>query len=61
MPDDLDWSDVWEHAYQEIINPEYFYHFYFVAVLFSMEPEWTINYPYEKGPLSPMFRGEHAL
>lgn len=21
----------------------------------------TINYPYEKGPLSPRFRGEHAL
>ncbi len=20
----------------------------------------TINYPYEKGPLSPRFRGEHA-
>ncbi len=22
---------------------------------------YTINYPYEKGPLSPRFRGEHAL
>ena len=21
----------------------------------------TVNYPYEKGPLSPRFRGEHAL
>ncbi|MEC7539191.1 MAG: NADH-quinone oxidoreductase subunit I, partial [Pseudomonadota bacterium] len=21
----------------------------------------TINYPYEKGPLSPRFRGEHVL
>ena len=21
----------------------------------------TINYPHEKGPLSPRFRGEHAL
>lgn len=21
----------------------------------------TINYPFEKGPLSPRFRGEHAL
>ena len=20
----------------------------------------TVNYPYEKGPLSPRFRGEHA-
>lgn len=23
--------------------------------------EYTYNYPYEKGPLSPRFRGEHAL
>ncbi len=25
------------------------------------KPPVTINYPYEKGPLSPRFRGEHAL
>ncbi|MBP5855526.1 NADH-quinone oxidoreductase subunit NuoI [Marivibrio halodurans] len=25
------------------------------------KPKYTINYPYEKGPLSPRFRGEHAL
>lgn len=24
-------------------------------------PAYTINYPFEKGPLSPRFRGEHAL
>ena len=24
------------------------------------KPKVTINYPYEKGPLSPRFRGEHA-
>jgi len=24
-------------------------------------PRVTINYPHEKGPLSPRFRGEHAL
>ncbi len=24
-------------------------------------PRVTLNYPYEKGPLSPRFRGEHAL
>lgn len=24
-------------------------------------PKITLNYPYEKGPLSPRFRGEHAL
>ena len=24
-------------------------------------PKSTINYPFEKNPLSPRFRGEHAL
>jgi len=25
------------------------------------KPKYTLNYPFEKGPLSPRFRGEHAL
>src|SRR3546814_10442760 len=25
------------------------------------QPKVTVNYPYEKGPLSPRFRGEHVL
>ena len=28
---------------------------------FFFRPKVTILYPYEKGPLSPRFRGEHAL
>src|SRR5258708_16249516 len=28
---------------------------------YMCRPRVTINYPYEKGPLSPRFRGEHAL
>ena len=28
---------------------------------FFFRPKATINYPYEKGPLSPRFKGEHAL
>lgn len=27
----------------------------------SLKPKVTINYPFEKGPLSPRFRGEHVL
>jgi NADH dehydrogenase (ubiquinone) Fe-S protein 8 len=27
----------------------------------SFKPPYTIYYPFEKGPLSPRFRGEHAL
>jgi len=29
------------------------------AIFFK--PKATINYPFEKNPLSPRFRGEHAL
>ncbi len=28
---------------------------------YMFKPKVTINYPYEKGELSPRFRGEHAL
>ena len=28
---------------------------------YIFKPKVTLNYPYEKGPLSPRFRGEHAL
>ncbi len=28
---------------------------------YMFRPTVTLNYPYEKGPLSPRFRGEHAL
>jgi NADH-quinone oxidoreductase subunit I len=28
---------------------------------YAFKKKVTINYPYEKGPLSPRFRGEHAL
>ena len=27
----------------------------------ALKPKVTINYPFEKGPISPRFRGEHAL
>src|SRR3546814_10454273 len=34
-----------------------------MALTFSymFKPKATLNYPFEKGPLSPRFRGEHAL
>ena len=28
---------------------------------YMFKPRATVNYPYEKGPLGPRFRGEHAL
>lgn len=31
------------------------------TLAYMFKPRVTLNYPYEKGPLSPRFRGEHAL
>jgi NADH-quinone oxidoreductase subunit I len=32
-----------------------------LGMRYFFKPKPTINYPFEKGPLSPRFRGEHAL
>jgi len=32
-----------------------------LTLKYMFKPKVTINYPFEKGPLSPRFRGEHAL
>jgi NADH-quinone oxidoreductase subunit I len=32
-----------------------------MAIRYFFAPKATLNYPHEKGPLSPRFRGEHAL
>ena len=32
-----------------------------LTLRYMFRPKVTINYPFEKGPLSPRFRGEHAL
>ena len=32
-----------------------------LSMRYFFKPKPTINYPFEKGPLSPRFRGEHAL
>jgi NADH-quinone oxidoreductase subunit I len=34
---------------------------FWLALRRFFSPKATVNYPYEKGPLSPRFRGEHAL
>jgi NADH-quinone oxidoreductase subunit I len=33
----------------------------FLTLKYMFKKKVTINYPHEKGPLSPRFRGEHAL
>ena len=32
-----------------------------ITMRYFFKPKATINYPYERGPLSPRFKGEHAL
>jgi len=34
---------------------------FILAMKVYVQPKVTLNYPFEKGPLSPRFRGEHAL
>ncbi|CAG8718251.1 24231_t:CDS:2, partial [Gigaspora margarita] len=60
-------------SYKKIKPPSYLDKtaqlFFFTEMLRGMwvvleqffRPPYTIFYPYEKGPLSPRFRGEHAL
>jgi len=34
---------------------------FFVGLKYFFAPKKTLNFPFERGPLSPRFRGEHAL
>ncbi|MSP33449.1 MAG: NADH-quinone oxidoreductase subunit NuoI [Rickettsiales bacterium] len=46
-------------AYQFLLKEIIFGHA--LTLKYFFKKKITINYPYEKGPLSPRFRGEHAL
>ena len=34
---------------------------FFLSMRYFFKPKLTINYPFEKNPISPRFRGEHVL
>ena len=34
---------------------------FWLGMRYFFKPKSTLNYPFEKGPISPRFRGEHAL
>jgi NADH-quinone oxidoreductase subunit I len=34
---------------------------FWLTFSYLFKPKVTLNYPFEKGPISPRFRGEHAL
>ena len=42
-------------------SPAEFVSAFCLAMRYFFKPKPTLNYPFEKGPISPRFRGEHAL
>lgn len=58
---DLDFNEVSNGIYLTVFQPEYLVQPFVNGFIATLDTEWTVNYPFEKGPLSPFFRGEHAL
>jgi len=54
------WHDIFERSSQLFFLTEIWRGFWLASEA-AIKPKVTINYPYEKGYLSPRFRGEHAL
>jgi NADH dehydrogenase (ubiquinone) Fe-S protein 8 len=54
------WTDILDRSSQIFFLTE-IWRAIWLAGEVAMKPKVTINYPYEKGYLSPRFRGEHAL
>ncbi|PIA59137.1 hypothetical protein AQUCO_00400178v1 [Aquilegia coerulea] len=55
-----DWSSVFDRTINTLFLTE-MVRGLMLTLKYFFEPKVTINYPFEKGPLSPRFRGEHAL
>ncbi|XP_020096444.1 NADH-ubiquinone oxidoreductase subunit 8-like [Ananas comosus] len=55
-----DWSAVFERSINTLFLTE-MVRGLMLTLKYFFERKVTINYPFEKGPLSPRFRGEHAL
>ncbi|KAG6410776.1 hypothetical protein SASPL_128844 [Salvia splendens] len=55
-----DWSTVFDRSINTLFLTE-MVRGLMLTLKYFFEPKVTINYPFEKGPLSPRFRGEHAL
>ena len=58
--DEETWMELSDKAAYTAFGTELFRGMAVVSSMIFKEPA-TINYPFEKGPLSPRFRGEHAL
>ena len=54
------WENLFERSSKIFFMTEIWRAFWLSGEV-ALKPKVTINYPYEKGYLSPRFRGEHAL
>lgn len=54
------WSKFFDRTADVFFMTEIFRAIWLTAEV-ALKPKVTINYPFEKGPLSPRFRGEHVL
>ena len=61
LPDEVDVADISEGIYNQLFHTELVWPVFFFGIYSAFEPDHVLHYPWEKGPLSPMFRGEHAL
>ena len=61
LPDDIEMTDIAEGMYKHYVMTEYLWPLLFMSTWAAFEPDHIIHYPWEKGALSPLFRGEHAL
>ncbi|CAG9330319.1 unnamed protein product [Blepharisma stoltei] len=57
---DVDWESTLNHWHRKFWAADILKMVWMMG-MHSFETEVTINYPAEKGPLSPLFRGEHGL
>ncbi|XP_048336678.1 NADH dehydrogenase [ubiquinone] iron-sulfur protein 8, mitochondrial [Ziziphus jujuba] len=55
-----DWNSVFERSINTLFLTE-MVRGLMLTLKYFFDKKVTINYPFEKGPLSPRFRGEHAL
>jgi NADH dehydrogenase (ubiquinone) Fe-S protein 8 len=55
-----EWEKIFDRSAEVFFMTEIF-RAIMLTIEVTFKPKVTINYPFEKGPLSPRFRGEHLL
>ena len=50
---------IFKQAYSFLLKEIFIGHL--LTLKYFFKKKYTLNYPFEKGPISPRFRGEHAL